>query len=153
MPAAAASGDSLQSRGCPSARSNRPERYLNGVKLDDYEMVNIVYPFTKDQTDFDWYGLQALYVVPRLRTRTCEPRHSPQCSGFLKEVKRSRADERKSQRCKSLPHSSPKPPSLLSIESEDSAILFQFYTLFFLTHDSAHCLKRSSLLAPQGVQV
>ena len=104
---------------------------------------------TKDKTDFDRYGLQALYVVPRLRTRTCEPRHSPQCSGFLKEVKRSRADERKSQRCKSLPHSPPKPPSLLSTESEDSAVLFQFYTAgFFSTHDSAHCLMQCTKSLP-----
>ena len=39
--AAAASGDSLQSRRCPQQDPIRPARYLNGVKLDDYEMMNI----------------------------------------------------------------------------------------------------------------
>ena len=42
MTAAAASGDSVHSRRCPPQDPIRPARYLNGVKLDDYEMVNIV---------------------------------------------------------------------------------------------------------------
>ena len=125
--AAAASGDSVHSRRCPPQDPSRPGRYLNCVKLDDYEMVNIVWPLTKDQTDFDWYGLQAFYVVPRLRANTCDPRHTLQCSSSLKGVKPSRADERKPQDVR-VCHTFPRPRSLLSTESENSAVLFQFYT-------------------------
>ena len=68
--AAAASGDSLQSRRCPPQDPTRPARYVNGVKLGDNEMMNTVQPLTKNQTDFDWFGLQALSVVLRLRTES-----------------------------------------------------------------------------------
>ena len=82
-----------------------PAHYLNCVKLDDYEAVNIAWPLTKDQTDFAWNGLQAFYVVPSLRAKTCEPRYTLLCSWSLNDLKLSRlADERQPHRCKSLPH-------------------------------------------------
>ena len=52
--AAAASVDSVHSRRCPSRDPIGPARYLNGVKLDEYEMANIAWPPIKDQTVFDW---------------------------------------------------------------------------------------------------
>ena len=42
MKAAAASGDSLQSTRCPPQDPIRPARFLNGVKMDDYDMMIIV---------------------------------------------------------------------------------------------------------------
>ena len=51
--AAAASVDSVRSRRYSPQDPIRPARYLNGVKLDEYEVVNIAWPLTKDQTDFD----------------------------------------------------------------------------------------------------
>ena len=34
----------------------RPARYLNGVKLDNYEVATIALPHTKDQYDIDSYS-------------------------------------------------------------------------------------------------
>ena len=51
--AAAASVDSVHSRRNPPQDPLRPARYLNGVKLDDCEVVNIALPLSKDQADFD----------------------------------------------------------------------------------------------------
>ena len=48
----------VHSRKCLPQDPIRPARFLNGVKLDDYEVVNISQPHTNDKTDFDWYGLQ-----------------------------------------------------------------------------------------------
>ena len=101
----------------------RPAHYLNGVKLDDYEAVNIAWPLTKDQTDFAWNGLQAFYVVLRLRAKTCERRYTLQCSWSLKDLKLlSLADERKPHRCKSLPHLSPE-TSLLIVNRGFSSLV------------------------------
>ena len=106
MTAAAASGDSVHSRRCPAPDPIRPARNLDAVKLTLIGMAC---------RHAAWY-------------LACEPRHTIQCSWSLLEVKPSRADERKPQRCKSLLHFSPRPRSVLSTESEDSAVLFQFYT-------------------------
>ena len=51
--AAAASVDSVHSRRYPQQDPVRPARYLNGVKLDEYEVATIALPHTKDQYDFD----------------------------------------------------------------------------------------------------
>ena len=51
--AAAVSVDSVESRRYPPQDPVRPARYLNGVKLDEYEVANIALLHTKDQTDFD----------------------------------------------------------------------------------------------------
>ena len=51
--AAAVSVDSVQSRRNPPQDPVRAARYLNGVKLDEYEVANIALPHTKDHTDFD----------------------------------------------------------------------------------------------------
>ena len=51
--AAAVSVDSVQSRRNPPQDPVRPARFLNGVKLDEYEVANIPLPHTKDQTDLD----------------------------------------------------------------------------------------------------
>ena len=49
----AVSVDSVHSRRYPPQDPARPARYLNGVKLDEYEVANIELPHTKDQTDVD----------------------------------------------------------------------------------------------------
>ena len=49
--AAAVSVDSVQSRRHPPQDPVRPARYLNGVKLDEYEVAGIALPHTKDQTE------------------------------------------------------------------------------------------------------
>ena len=43
------------------------------MKLDDCGVVDIAWLPTKDQTDFDWYGLQIFYV-----DLACKPRHENQ---------------------------------------------------------------------------
>ena len=72
--AAAASVDSVHSRRCPPQDPIRPARYLNGVKLDDHEVVNIAQPLTKDQTDFDWLAgiLRGTSLASQdMRTKIC----------------------------------------------------------------------------------
>ena len=51
--AATASVDSVHSRRNPPKDPVRPVRYLNGVKLEEYEVANIALPHTKDQYDLD----------------------------------------------------------------------------------------------------
>ena len=51
--AATASVDSVHSRRNPPKDPVRPVRYLNGVKLEEYEVANIALPHTKDQYDID----------------------------------------------------------------------------------------------------
>ena len=45
--------DSVHSRRYPQQDPVRPARYLNGVKLDEYEVATIALPHTKDQHDID----------------------------------------------------------------------------------------------------
>ena len=85
--AAAASVDSVHSRRCSPQDPIRPARYLNGVKSDDYQVVNFAWPPTKDQNNFDLYGLQTFYVDLDCQPKTREPRFSLQCSWSLEELK------------------------------------------------------------------